>query len=281
MTGIDRRGDTPMGPPWPVDVLADLHAGVLDAAVADDLWPQVLADPDAAAVLDALDATIAELGGLSAAPTPQMPAYLAARLDMAMAEEARAAFPAPRFAPPPAQWAPQRSPMTQSPVVDLAQARARRNRRIGWATGVLVAAAAAAAAVVVVAIPRGEPGIGEAAPPPTSQAPGDEGAAAPVQLNSTTLHDSAVALSAMGRTDYGPQLSAPSALMACLSANGVQGSPIGGMQVVYNGQPGTLLVLTTGQLARYRVLVVGQNCSATTPDLLAAITVGEPSPPTH
>ena len=35
MTGIDRRGDTPMGPPWPVDVLADLHAGAFDAAVSE------------------------------------------------------------------------------------------------------------------------------------------------------------------------------------------------------------------------------------------------------
>ncbi|HEX9334245.1 MAG TPA: hypothetical protein VF892_00105, partial [Pseudonocardiaceae bacterium] len=81
MTGIDRRGDTPMGPPWPVDVLADLHAGALDDAVARELWPRVRQDPAAVAVLDALDATRAELSGLAASPSIPMPARFAARLD--------------------------------------------------------------------------------------------------------------------------------------------------------------------------------------------------------
>jgi hypothetical protein len=267
-----------MGPPWPVDVLADLHAGVLDADVADELWPRVRDDPEAAAVLDALDATIAELGGLSAAQMPPMPMHQALRLDRALAEETRAAFPAPPLrsvlAPAPGMSQPP------APVVDLAQARGRRNQRIGWAAGVLVVAAAVAA-VVVVALPRGEPGIGEAAPPPTtSQAPGGAASSGPLRLTTTTLRDSAVALDAIGRSDYGP-LSPPPALTACLRANGVQGGPIGGMQVVLNGRPGTLLVLTTGHLAQYRVLVVAPNCSADTPDQLADIVVGEPNPPTH
>ena len=85
MTGIDRRGDTPMEPPWPVDVLADLHAGVLDTTVSDALWPRVRRDPEAVAVLDALAATEAELAGL-ATITPAMPAHLAARLDAALAD---------------------------------------------------------------------------------------------------------------------------------------------------------------------------------------------------
>ncbi|HKN95701.1 MAG TPA: hypothetical protein VJX10_01190, partial [Pseudonocardiaceae bacterium] len=75
MTGIDRRGDAPMGPPWPVDVLADLHAGALDPAVSDDLWSRVRRDPDAVTVLAALDATRAELAGVAARPAPPMPEH--------------------------------------------------------------------------------------------------------------------------------------------------------------------------------------------------------------
>lgn len=266
MTGIDRRGDTPMGPPWPVDVLADLHAGVLDADVAQRLWPRVREDAEASAVLDALDATLAELGGLAAAPVPPIPTQVAHRLDMAIGEEARRAFPAPRVMPPPA-----------APVVDLARARRRRGRRIGWATGVLVAAAVAA--VVVVTIPRGGSSItGVAAPPPTaSQPPG--GADQPVRLTTGELTSGTTVAAALRRGDYG-SLSVPSAMAACLRANGVSGAPVGGMQVVFNGTPGTLLILTTGTVARYRVLVVGQNCAAGTPDRLADVTVGGPAP-TH
>lgn len=270
MTGIDRRGDTPMGPPWPVDVLADLHAGVLDADVAQQLWPRVREDAEASAVLDALDATLAELGGLAAAPVPPIPVQVAHRLDMALGEEARHAFPPPRVTPPPA------APM--APVVDLAHARGRRGRRIGWAAGVLVAAAAVAA-VVVVTVPRGgSPATGVAAPPPTaSQLPG--GANQPVRLTTGELASGTTVAAALRRGDYGP-LSVPSAMAACLRANGVSAAPVGGMQVVLDGTPGTLLILTTGTVARYRILVVGQNCAAGTPDRLADVTVGGPAP-TH
>ncbi|MGH3518320.1 MAG: hypothetical protein ACRDQ7_13055, partial [Haloechinothrix sp.] len=73
------------GPPWSVDVLADLHAGVLDDATAAHLWSQVQADPDAMAILAALDATSADLGALRDAPAPPMPAAVAARIDAALA----------------------------------------------------------------------------------------------------------------------------------------------------------------------------------------------------
>ncbi|HEX5114761.1 MAG TPA: hypothetical protein VFW65_06140 [Pseudonocardiaceae bacterium] len=256
MTGIDRRGDTPMGPPWPVDVLADLHAGALDPAVSDDLWPRVRHDPDALAVLAALDATRAELAGVAARPAPPMPEHLAARLDAAVAAEARTAFRPP--APPPV------APPT-APVVDLAKARKRRNQRWGWAAGAL--AAAAAVAVVVIAVPRGgSPVTGEAAAPPQQLTAG--------QLNGATL------ASALGRSDYGP-LSDQGRRSACLTANHVTGQPVGGMRVTLNGEPGVLMVLTTGQTARYRLLVVGRNCAAGTPDELANVVVGGLPAPTR
>ncbi|MFI6432884.1 hypothetical protein [Rhodococcus oryzae] len=46
-------GDPPDGPPWPVDFLADLHAGLYP----DDpeLLGRVYADPEACRVLEALE----------------------------------------------------------------------------------------------------------------------------------------------------------------------------------------------------------------------------------
>jgi hypothetical protein len=272
MTGIDRRDDTPMGPPWPVDVLADLHAGVLDAAMSDELWPRVRSDPGARAVLDSLDATQAELTALATRPPPPMPADLAARLDAAIAAEAAATFapPAPRQPTGPAQPYP---PSQVAPVADLAAARARRNRRVGWGAGVLVAAAAAVA-IAVVAVPHGGtsgPGIAEPAPT-TGQANGG----APVALTSGHL-TAATAAAALGRSDYGP-LADPATRSACLAANeqDANRTPAGAMRVTLDGKPGVLMVLTTGELAQYRLLVVGPDCAAGHPDTLADTVIGGP-----
>src|SRR3954469_14007941 len=155
MTDESRGIGGTVGPPWSVDVLADLHAGVLDDARAAQLWPLVDADPEARAILDALDATQADLASLADAPAPPMPAEFAARLDAALAAEAAAAFPGeaqPGQAQPGAQGAaqaPQQAGPGDAPVLDLAAARRRRNKRLGWPAGVLTAAAAAVVAVTV------------------------------------------------------------------------------------------------------------------------------------
>jgi hypothetical protein len=241
MTGIDSV--PPMGPPWPVDVLADLHSGALDTAVAQHLWPRVRQDPAAMAVLDALDLTRAELTALGTSPAPPMPAHLAARLDAALAAAAGTHV---------------------APVLDLARARKKRNQRVGWVAGVLVAAAAAA--VAVIAIPHGGT---------TGGRPSAVGT--PVtSLNSATL------TAALGRSDYGP-LADPTRRAACLAANqqDPNQTPAGAMQVTLAGKPGVLLVLTTGKLAQYRLLVVGPNCAAGNPDRLAEAVVGGGIVPTR
>jgi hypothetical protein len=240
MTGIDSVPAD--GPPWPVDVLADLHAGALDTAVAQRLWPRVRQDPDARAVLAALDTTRAELAALATSPAPPMPAHLATRLDAALAAEAGARV---------------------APVLDLARARKKRNQRVGWVAGVLVAAAAAAAAVI--SIPHSTTGGRPSA------------VGAPVtSLNSATL------TAALGRSDYGP-LADPARRAACLAANqqDPNQTPAGAMQVTLAGKPGVLLVLTTGKLAQYRLLVVGPDCAAGNPDRLAEAVVGGVTVPTR
>jgi hypothetical protein len=195
-------------------------------------------------VLDALDATRTELAALATRPAPQMPAHLAARLDAALAAEA-----GDRVAP----------------VLDLARARKKRNQRVGWVAGVLVAAAAVA--VAVISIPHGGGATGgqprAVGTPVTS-------------LNSATL------TAALGRSDYGP-LTDPARRAACLAANqqDPNQTPAGAMQVTLAGKPGVLLVLTTGKLAQYRLLVVGPDCAAGNPDRLAEAVVGGGTVPTR
>lgn len=84
----DLPAAVPAGPPWPVDVIADLHAGRYPADVAGPLRRSITADPWAASVLTALDATVDELSLL---PVPRMPERFASRLDAAIAGEYRAA----------------------------------------------------------------------------------------------------------------------------------------------------------------------------------------------
>ncbi len=80
---------------------------------------------------------------------------------------------------------------------------------------------------------------------------------------------------ALRRSDYGP-LSDQRQLAGCLVANGQDPNqkPAGAMQITLDGKPGTLLVLTTGVLAQYRLLVVGPTCSATSASTLANQVIG-------
>ncbi|HJQ46101.1 MAG TPA: hypothetical protein VJ870_07240 [Amycolatopsis sp.] len=230
------------GPPWSVDLLADLHAGVLDEAQAAQLWPRVQADPDARAIVEALEATSADLANLGAAPAPPMPADVAARIDAAIADEARQAF------------------SQVAPVVSIDAARRRRNKRIGWATGV-VAVAAAAIVAVAIALPKNETTSGTpvaAAPPSTAPV----GSGTPLALRSDQPQAAVGQLSG-GVKDYG-SLDTPQALDACLKAAGFPGgqSPVGVRPGTVDGKPAILVLLTTGKIAEFRLVALAPSCGA-------------------
>ena len=228
----------PPDPALPLDLLADLHAEVLDEQVAAALRTRVRTDPRAREVLTALDATLADLRNL---PTPAIPGWVVARLDAALASEVRAAG---AFRP-------------AAPVVDLT----RRRRRTAW--GGLLVTVAAAAVVGVVALGTG--------PLETAGSPRAERPA--LALSGGELGDGLD--DALGALDFGP-LSQPAALRACLDANGVPpgGAPLGAREVTLDGRPGVLLVLPTGEIARFRLLVVGPGCGPGNPSLLADDIVG-------
>jgi hypothetical protein len=261
MTDESRGIGGTVGPPWSVDVLADLHAGVLDDDRAAQLWPVVNADPEARAIMAALDATQADLASLADAPAPPMPAEFAARLDAALAAEAAATFPRQRSA------APQQAGSGDAQVVDLAAARRRRNKRLGWAAGVLTAAAAAIVAVTV-AIPStsqqtGTPNV--AAPPPSGPSVGDDGSGAQALVGK-----------AIGVRDFGP-LENEDRLDTCMTAAGLDPKvrPEGIRPVNVGGKAGVMIILTTGKLAQFRLVAFGADCGPANPAVLFDKIVGE------
>ncbi|WP_326567362.1 hypothetical protein VSH64_36830 [Amycolatopsis rhabdoformis] len=249
MTDESRGVGGTVGPPWSVDVLADLHAGVLDEHEAAQLWPRVQADPEARAIIEALEATTVDLAALAHEPAPPMPAEFAARIDQALAAEAAsrqvAPFPAAAGAPAPAEPG-------VAPVVDLAAARKRRNKRLGWGAGILTAAAAAIVALAIT-VPgtSSEPGTaGVAAPAPAGPSVGSDGSGAEALLGG-----------AMGVRDFGP-LQDEQRLDACVSAAGLDPNvrPEGIRPVTVDGKPGVLVIYTTGQLAQFRLVAFGADC---------------------
>ncbi|KDN17774.1 hypothetical protein [Amycolatopsis rifamycinica] len=267
MTDESRGIGGTVGPPWSVDVLADLHAGVLDDTRAAELWPLVNADPEARAILDALDATQADLASLADAPAPPMPAEFAARLDAALAAEAAAAFPG-RTQPERTQSErPEPSAPQGAQVVDLAAAGRKRNKRLGWAAGVLTAAAAAVVAVTL-AIPNTSPQPGTpnvAAPAPTGPSVGNDGAGAQALVGK-----------AIGVRDFGP-LQNEDRLDACIAAAGLDPKvrPEGVRPVNVGGKAGVMIILTTGKLAQFRLVAFGADCGPGNPAVLFDKVVGE------
>ncbi|WP_199428837.1 hypothetical protein [Qaidamihabitans albus] len=245
MTDESRGRGGVVGPPWSVDVLADLHAGVLDESEAAELWPRVNADPEARAIIDALEATTADLSLLGTQPAEPVPADVAARIDAALAEE-------------------------QAPsggnVVSLDAARRRRNRRLGWGAGLLTAAAAVVAGLVL-GVPAQDSVPGVAQPP--AAVPSE----APLALSGDNLD---AAIGAVDRVrDFGP-LGDQDRLDACLTASGVDidRRPIGVRPVTIDGREAVVALYTTGELAQFRLVAVAPDCGPDNPGLLRDEVVG-------
>lgn len=247
MNGEQRRSGAPQGPPWSLDLLADLHAEALDADTARELRPLAQRDPAAGAVLAGLDATRRELADLSPLT---MPDDVTQRICAALAAEASSPAPA-----------------SEAAVVDLAQAR-RRRRRVGW--GLAALTAAAAALVVVIAsstLPRTTP---EATNPPASALSPQPMtfSGSQVRLDRTQLTE------ALRSRQYAAALSDQRTLQGCLQANGVVGEPVGARAVTLDGRPAQMLILSTGTIGRFRVLVVGLDCGPGNPATVSDSTFG-------
>ncbi|MFC5996108.1 hypothetical protein ACFQE5_18030 [Pseudonocardia hispaniensis] len=142
-------------------------------------------------------------------------------------------------------------------AVDTARVTRRRRpaarRRLRAAAATLVGLAAASIAVALA-------GPARVSTPVLALHADELAAAAPVSL---------------GATDLGP-LADADRRAECLGAAGVLGphEPVlGGRPVLLDGRPGTLLVLPTGTLGSFRVVVVDRDCGPAGGTLLAEHTV--------
>lgn len=256
MTDSTRGTGVPNGPPWSVDVLADLHAGALDARQSAALWAQVNNDPEAQAVLAALDSVKHDLDGLGDGPFEPMPAHFAAQLDTAIAAEASRTMPAAQQ-------------QGVAPVADMAEARRKRNRRMGWVGG-LVTAAAAVAAVTFVALPgnkeAGNPVAGDKNDS-SQEAPGQQ---PPLALKGDDLGPAISGLT--GQKDYGP-FEDEQGLKDCLDTKGISDpTVIGARDVTLDGTEGVAALLAGGEDGhRFRLVIVTPDCSG---DLVTDASIG-------
>ncbi len=243
MTGNVRRS----GPPWSVDLLADLHAGVLDPRSEAELRAVVANDPEAQDVLAALDATLDDLHNLPPIP---MPRHVADRIDAAIAQEAQ----------------------PKAPVIDLAAKR--RKKQLGWGTG-LLAAAAVAVGVVVVSTQGNNaapPGNNVAQPPdttnsPVTNAPGatNPGATKPLAVKGNDFGP--VFGDVLKAQNYGP-LENQDKLAGCLKgANIVSSKPLGVSPITLDGRDAVMAILPGGKPGAFQIVVLDpETCGPDNPN---------------
>lgn len=209
------------------DLLADLDAGLLGPAHAEQVRASTADDPRAASVQAALAATRAELAAL---PDPPVPPEVGARWDAALAAEAG-------------------SPTALGPQAPADRRRPRRRMLV--AAGVLAVAAAVAGALW--ARPQPLPSLDR------------------VEL-------AAAGRAAIGTTDAGPfadQARRAGCLRTVAPPGVVPEAPLlGGRRVVVGGVQAVLLVLGSGELGRFHVVVVDPGCGPGRGTLLRAEVVG-------
>ncbi len=248
MFGIGSRGHPPRElpePPYSVDVVADLHAGVYPDDIAEQLRPRVLADPDSMAIWRALEATTGQLREGAAGSEP-LPDYAQATLDATLRS-----LHDQGSTQTPMAW----SPPAAAPIP-------LWRRHSGALIGLAAAAAVAGIAVATTFAFTGgstEPAFAEGGQNPTS-------VEAPTE---------ATLLAALGRTDVSafPDVAARD---RCLAANGIASSAtilgIGSLDT--GGDPSTVILLATGTIGRFDALVVGAACDTGNPATISRTTIG-------
>ncbi|MEV0109129.1 hypothetical protein AB0H42_22680 [Nocardia sp. NPDC050799] len=279
-------------PPFPAELLADLHAGNIDPELGARLWPAVQRDPDAKRYLDSLDelrGSLAALGTVERITRP-IPGDIAARLNAlaeslgrpggdsgtdtawtGLADPPNDSPPNPSDIPPPALGSAlpaldesgPRTPFEPAGIAAPISLDARRRRR-------RLVAGLAAAAVLVVAIGATFFAVGgserattpTAAPPPSASTEPGPGL------------DTAVALRALGRNDVGGRLAEPAALAACVAANGIDRPVLGSADMDFRGREAVLILVGGRNGAQITALVVGPGCGPGNPDVLATTDIG-------
>ncbi|GAA3052769.1 hypothetical protein GCM10010464_16650 [Pseudonocardia yunnanensis] len=234
--------------------LADLDAGVLEPTQAAQVRAAAAAHPESAAVLHALAVTRGELAEL---PAPPVPPEFAARWAAALEAEAATDEPSPDVeVGPPRSSLDRRRPAPRRPWPPRA-ARRTTATRSSWRRPLAAVGAAALLSVLVLA------GVLSSRPTPAPS------------IDRVNL--AAVARSAIGSVDAGA-LADPARRAGCLRAAAPALAPdaplVGGRQVTVGGRQAVLLVLVTGRLGSFDVVVVDSECGPGHGMLLKSIVIG-------
>lgn len=254
-------------PPFPSELLADLHADNLAPELREQLWPVVRTDVDALHYLNKLDEVNTHLRTLAADERVmhRMPDDVADRMFRFVAELDAEDGPTERITPmwsiPAAEPAADDGPTVRiTPQAPTSLDRYRSRRRMG-----LLAAAAATVAVLAGAgavfstldTTAGTP----TAAPYTEPAAADE---------LTT----AAALRALGKRDVVGPLADEAALTRCVRANGIDRAVLGATNITFRGSD-AVLVLVQGSVApTITALVVGTGCTTGVPEQLTLRDIG-------
>ncbi|MFB7877118.1 hypothetical protein ACFC06_17830 [Nocardia sp. NPDC056064] len=270
-------------PPFPSELLADLHADNLAPELSEQLWPQVSADPDALRYLNQLDDVNARLRALGSddrvvhrmpddvadrmfrfvaeldageGPTERLTTAPAAELDDGPTERLSTALddgPTERLGTAP------RSPTPVEAPISLDAYRSRSRRRMGLLAAAAVAVVAVGGAGVVFSTLDTTDGTPTAAPAPDPS--GDE---------LTT----AAALSALGKRDVRGPLSDETALTRCVQANGIDRGVLGASSITFRGGEAVLVLVQGPAAPTITALVVGPGCGTGAPEQLAVRDIG-------
>lgn len=243
----DRADDADLSP----EVLADLHAGLFDEATADRLRVRAGADPDAAAMLAALDRVRQDLAQLGAEPADPVPAAVTARVTAALRQSAA------------------RHTVTGPLTPKNAHGRYAGPRRRLPLLAIGIAATVLAVVVGAAMLAR---------PPAPTRAAGLQ-----AQHLSSAVPLSEPQLRALLTTPpvYGP-LADPQRLASCLTGLGYpgMGAPMGAQPVQMRGAPALVMLVPATTDGDMIAVVVNAGCDDHGSGVLAESTLTHPpSPP--
>ncbi len=235
-------------PPYSVDLLIDLDAGVLEPDVAAHIRSRLADDPGAREVLAALADLRVDLHDLPVPERP-VPEWVDARTQQTLARIAAEVGGGSGVTP---------------------LARRRPLRSAPQAVGLLSVAAAVLVAVIVGVVLVSHSARTGA---PSSQA--DRTPASSSVVPTVATPGAAAALSVLGRTDGAP-FASTAALRRCTAANGVSAATpvLGSGPVTVNGVRQVVILLATGTAGRFLALVVGPECDSGNPATISRTIIG-------
>ncbi|MGW0639981.1 hypothetical protein [Nocardia salmonicida] len=249
-------------PPFPSELLADLHADNLAPEVREQLWPVVRTDVDALHYLNKLDEVNTHLRTLATDErvTHRMPDDVADRMFRFVAQLDAGDGPTDRITPLSAAKASPAEPVPTADEAPLSLDRYRSRRRLG-----LLAAAAATVAVLA----------GAGAVFSTSDTTEGTPTAAPfTEPAAADELTTAAALRALGKRDVIGPLADDAALTRCVQANGIDRAVLGASNITFRGSDAVLVLVQGAEAPTITALVVGTGCTTGTPEQLTLRDIG-------